>query len=82
MQHKFWAASADFPDFLVEILFLPGFEHEGLAFGEIAAHGKGRVRQVKRFFIVGHEMWKIALISSVCAETSFQGRQTRETKAA
>ena len=56
MQHKFGAAFADFADFLVKIFFLPGFEHDGLALGEIATHGKRRIRQVKRFFIVSHEI--------------------------
>ena len=56
MQHELGTAFASFPDFLVKILFLPCLEHQGLAFGEIAAHGEGRIGQIKRFFIVGHEV--------------------------
>ena len=55
VQHELGAAVANFANFLVEVFLLPGLEHDGLAFGEVAAHGKRRIRQVERLLIVSHE---------------------------
>ena len=46
MQHEFGAALANLADFLIEVLLLPGLEHDRFTPGKIAAHGKRRVGQV------------------------------------
>jgi hypothetical protein len=54
VQHEFWATFANPSYPLIEILILPRLEHEGLASGKIATHGKPRIRKVERFLIVSH----------------------------
>ncbi len=52
MQNKFWTALAGRPDRRVDAIFGPLRDPLGFALGQIAAHGKRGVRQIKGLSIV------------------------------
>ena len=54
VQHKGWAALTGFADFLIQTVLPPLLQHLRFALGEVAAHRKIGVGQVKRGFVVGH----------------------------
>ena len=55
VQHKLRRARACHAQPLVQALVVPFLDPAGLAFGQVAPHRKGRVRQVERRAIVGFD---------------------------
>ena len=53
VQHKQGRALTRSTQFFVQTALVPVFHPAGFALGQVAAHGKGRVRQVQRVAVVG-----------------------------
>src|SRR3984893_13896541 len=53
VQHKTWAAFARRTNRFVDPSLLPILDPAGFAFGQVATHRKGRVREIQSRFVVG-----------------------------